>query len=138
MKVYLAAAWSKRLEISQVADRLRAYGVIVTSRWLEEESTDPRTTDKEDYLQERAEIDLQDIDEADVLIRFTDTEQNQKVVASRLLSGARMVEFGYALGKGKRVFVVGGAQNIFDRLSWVTHFITVDKLIKYIRDEMYL
>jgi hypothetical protein len=137
MKVYLAAAWSRREEISKVADRLRAVGVEITSNWLTEE-TALQTGAKEKFLRDRAYIDLADVDRADALVRFTDFEAlnlDFKPISRRLLSAARMVEMGYALKAGKTVYVVGGKQNIFDYLGSVVHVQDTDALVKLLSQE---
>jgi nucleoside 2-deoxyribosyltransferase len=135
MRVYLAAAWSRREEISLVADRLRVVGVEITSNWLTEE-TALQTGAKEKFLRDRAYIDLADVDRADALVRFTDPEVFMRhPVAQPLLSCARMVEMGYALAKGKTVYVVGGKQNVFDYLGSVVHVQDTDALVKLLSQE---
>jgi hypothetical protein len=137
MRCYLAAAWSRREEISLIADRLRAVGVEITSNWLTEE-TALQTGAKEKFLRDRAYIDLADVDRADALVRFTDPEAfvtHTGVPPRRLLSAARMVEMGYALAKGKTVYVVGGKQNVFDYLGSVVHVQDTDTLVKLLSQE---
>ena len=146
MRVYLAAAWSRRVEILEVANRLEAKGVEITSRWLTEEEG-MNTGAREPFLRERCYIDLHDVDECDILIRFTDpeTQGNEKyraVLGSipitadvKLLSCARMVEFGYAMAKGKSLIVVGGKQNVFDRKDGIVHLKDADELVKYLGGE---
>lgn len=124
MRVYLAAAWGRRLEILAVAERLRSLGIEVTSRWLIEETD--MSNNRDQFLAERAEIDLADVDSADALVRFTDVLT--PTVDSRLVSCARMVEFGYAKARGKRLYVCGGHQNVFDFLPGVIHIKDVDEL----------
>lgn len=124
MKVYLAAAWGRRAELLPVAAYLRSLGIEVTSNWLAELADTPVDPD---FLRSRAEIDLADIDRADCLVRFSDVVLGSRVHIS-LLSCARMFEFGYAHRSGKRLYVVGGVQNIFDQLSSVIHVKTVNEL----------
>jgi hypothetical protein len=137
MKIYLAAAWSRREEISRVADRLRTVGIEITSNWLTEE-TALQTVAKEKFLRDRAYIDLADVDRADALVRFTDPEAitiSAEAIPRCLLSGARMVEMGYALAKGKTVYVVGGKQNVFDRIGSIIHVQDTDALVKLLSQE---
>jgi nucleoside 2-deoxyribosyltransferase len=131
VKVYLAAAWGRREEIAEVAERLKTVGVDITSNWLIEEKG-MQTGGKEKFLRSRAYIDLADVDRADALVRFTDEvpESTSSEDLLKLLSGARMVETGYALARGKTVYVVGGKQNVFDRLDCVIHIPDVDALVK--------
>lgn len=133
MKIYLAAAFSRRLEIKAVAEHLRALEVTITSRWLDEEEG-MSTGSPEKFLRERAYLDLADVDEADAIVRFSDTITSDKM-PSHLLSGARMVEFGYAKAKGKTLYVVGGKQNVFDRLDGIVHVKDVNELVSLFKGE---
>jgi nucleoside 2-deoxyribosyltransferase len=112
MKVYLAAQfhWKEEIRIKKLA--LEARGVIVTSTWTDEIAA-PNCSLKDfsgDYHSEMALRDLREIDEADALILFT---VDPDTLTRR---GGRHVEFGYALGKGKVVAVVGPRENIFHHL----------------------
>lgn len=136
MRVYLAGAWSRRVEIKKVAVRLRKLGVEVTSNWLTEE-TAQQTGAREKFLRDRAYLDLNDVARADAIVRFTDPEcfEKGKVVPKALLSGARHTEFGYAKALGKTLYVVGGKQNVFDRLDGVVHLKDVDELCRVLSQE---
>ena len=131
MKVYLAAAWGRREEILLVADRLQNVGVEITSGWLTEEEG-MQSGSKERFLREQAYVDLQDVDKADALVRFADVNLKRKV-SRELVSGARMFEFGYAKAKGKTLYVVGGKQNVFDRLDGIVHVKNVDALVRLLK-----
>ena len=131
MKIYLAAAWGRREEILRVADRLRLVGVEITSNWLTEEEG-MQSGSKERFLRERAYVDLQDVDRADVLVRFADMPRTRKVPRA-LISGARMFEMGYAKAKGKGLIVVGGKQHVFDRLADVIHVKDADALVRLLK-----
>ena len=67
--------------------------------------------------------DAADVKRCDTFIRWTDNEAKgtAELISRRLLSGGKLEETGMALAWGKRVIVVGGFQNIFDRLSVVQH-----------------
>jgi nucleoside 2-deoxyribosyltransferase len=96
----------------------------VTSRWLDgtHEARDGNilADEESDLAEDAARQDLQDVDDADVLIFFSEA-----AVAAR---GGRHVEFGYALAKSHRtgypVYVVGPVENIFHRLPGVEVFAT--------------
>jgi len=149
MKVYLAAAWSRRAEIEEVAVRLRKLGVEVTSNWLTEEKAQ-QTGAKEKFLRDRAYLDIRDVDEADAIVRFTDDLSIYDLFAFKpsrfsvaeiiaklkaLISGARHFEFGYAKARGKTLYVVGGKQNVFDRLDGIVHLKDVDELCHVLSQE---
>jgi nucleoside 2-deoxyribosyltransferase len=131
MRVYLAGAWGRREEILRVANRLCEVGVEITSNWLTEEEG-MQSGSKERFLRERAYVDLQDIDRADAIVRFADVPRTRQVPRA-LISGARMFEMGYAKAKGKTLFVVGGKQNVFDRLAEVIHVKDADALVRLLK-----
>jgi nucleoside 2-deoxyribosyltransferase len=114
--VYLAAQYKRREEIAEYAAQLRSMKVQVTSTWLTE-TWSPSIQMKEVPERELRNIalqDIRDIDEADSFIFFAE-DQNQQPPR-----GGRHVEFGYALAKGKQMFVIGAKENIFHHLPWVS------------------
>jgi nucleoside 2-deoxyribosyltransferase len=119
-KVYLAAPFAKQDEIATYAEELRALGIVVTSRWLDE----PESSSETDVQQ--AQRDLADIDNADVLISFTEPPAFKDYpgifISYTNPRGGRHVEFGYALAQGKEVWVVGYRENIFHHLPQVKFF----------------
>lgn len=110
-RVYLAAAFRRQSELSNYAAWLNDIEIDVTSRWLNE----PESPAKPNV--EAAMDDLTDIDRADTVISFT--EPPDTTASPR---GGRHVEFGYALAKGKEVWVVGHRENIFHHLPNVRFF----------------
>ena len=134
MTVYLAAAWSRRKEISLIADQLNKIpGVCVKARWLKEPI---KAKEKHcfHFCQKRAQVDVQDVKKADILIRFTD-DLRRKLVPARLATGARMFEMGYAYALGKKIIVVGGHQPIFDYLPGIIHINDVETLKSFLLRE---
>jgi nucleoside 2-deoxyribosyltransferase len=117
-KVYLAAQYPRRNEMKHVANLLRSNHIDVTSRWIEESL--PLTTQLNDIsfsqLLRFAEIDSEDIREADALVLFSE----DPLVG--LPRGTHHTEFGYAMGLGKRVIVIGGYENVFHYLPEVIHY----------------
>jgi hypothetical protein len=128
ISVYLAAAFSRQAEILQIAEELRTRGITVTSRWLTEQKERPVESKKVEYMAQRAQEDLDDIDSADILVRFSD-DLSQPTVPSHLATGSRMGEMLWAMAKIKPVIVVGGYQCVFDYLPRVSHVETVEGLI---------
>jgi hypothetical protein len=81
----------------------------VTSRWL----TNPVPAVFTDAIwRQLAAIDREDVERADALLFSTDVTGGA--------GGARHVEFGIGLALGKRIIVVGKAENLFQRLNEVT------------------
>jgi len=130
MKVYLAAAFSRQTEIKAVAEKLRELGIEITSRWL---NAEPMAKKPAFLRTQDAFNDIRDLRAADLVIRFTD-EVEKSMVPSRLISGARMFEFGMAWERGIPVFVVGGKQNVFDYLPNIVHFANKEELFGYFSD----
>ena len=107
-RVYLAARYDRRLEMAAKARELEDHGFTVTSRWvqgLHEGATDPAT------LGRCAWDDLEDIEQADIFITFTEAPD------AGYTSGGRHVELGYALANDLSVIVVGPAENVFHHLG---------------------
>lgn len=112
MKIYLAAQYSQKHEIALKKQELQGLGFIVTSTWMEEPD-DPNVSLKDVrhvVLAAYASRDVEEIDAADMLVLFTvDPDE-------RTRRGGRHVEYGYALGRGKAVCIVGPQENIFHHL----------------------
>ena len=125
MKIYIAAAWSRRAEMRKVARELRALGIEVNSRWLEEQ--DAPVHGREKHKRETAFIDVADVKSCDALVRFSD-DLSGVYVPSHLATGARMFETGLAFALGKPVYVVGGKQNVFDSLPSMIHITDTEHL----------
>lgn len=121
MKVYLAAAYSRRQEMKQLATELSGIGVEVTGHWFDkpEGVTDTTVTNK--YLIDCAIADIRAIREADYFVRFPNDLHGSTYVRSDLATAGKDFETGYAFALGKPIFVVGGKQNIFDRLPNMVH-----------------
>lgn len=128
MKLYLAAAFSRRDEMRVVAKELYQAGYTITSRWIE---NTPQVIKDRRGKMEDAFMDVQDLRAADVLVRFSDNLE-QPTIPAKLGSGARMFEFGMAWERGIPVVVVGGKQNIFDNLPNVTHVKSLEELKQYL------
>lgn len=111
-RIYLAAPYPRKDEIMAYRDELASLGFDVTSSWLEEKhAPNVALHEVSQSLSKRYAIfDLEDVDRADVLISFTEPQGTSH---SR---GGRHVEFGYALARGKELWIVGPVENIFHYL----------------------
>ncbi len=136
MKIYLAARYSRRLELCEYRSLLEAEGHQVTSRWLNGqhqisdsgapigeraellvEGDDGGTSAEAIAMRERFAIeDFKDVQSCDLLIAFTEPPR------SRHSRGGRHVELGLAMGMMKRVWVIGYRENIFCWLEDVRFF----------------
>lgn len=125
-KIYLAARYSRRIELCGYRSRLIEMGYEITSRWLDgkHEITKEGSTEAAQLLRCKYAIeDWEDLMKADVCISFT--EEPRKTTTR----GGRHVEFGAALACGKTCFVVGFRENVFHCLPSVKFFGTFEDLL---------
>lgn len=132
-QIYLAARYSRREELLRYAATLdhifASMDWKVQATWLQGshqwdgagEAQAAETIPPEALR--FAEDDWRDVCDAEVVICFTEEPRSTN---SR---GGRHVEFGIALGMGKRVFVVGHRENVFCLLPQVTFVPTWSDLI---------
>lgn len=91
MKVYLASWYASRPEMKLRAEELRATGIEVTSRWVEEHTSTTATTAEvgDDYLRETAAIDLEDVMKANVVVLHVPSEHDLRTVNITMANWAR-------------------------------------------------
>lgn len=135
MRIYLAARYSRRLELCGYREQLQNLGFDVQARWLDgkhqlDNLGKPIGDNGEVLVEEgncaeaarlRAEFandDWEDVTAAQIQVNFTEPPRSS---ANR---GGRHVEFGIALAKGNRVIVVGHRENIFHWLPDVEFYET--------------
>jgi hypothetical protein len=118
MKLYLAARYDRRDELNRIARSIVELGHSVTSRWLSGHGQEDADS---------ALYDLTDVVVADALVLFT-----EKPARTRLQSGGRHVEFGYALRANKTLIIVGPSENIFHGLPQVRRFSDTEEFLKHL------
>ena len=116
--IYLAARYSRRLELCGYRDQLEAAGYTVTARWLGggHRIGDDGLPAAEDGSRvavpagatpgQGAEEDALDIEAAQILVAFTEQPRGGG-------RGGRHFEMGYALGLRLRVLVAGPREHPF-------------------------
>lgn len=116
MKIYLAASYSRRLELLGYAQQLEALGHQVVSSWVDghHETNSPHGSqaDKLGDSEEQsgwATEDIRDIFECETLVLFTGGDHRKR--------GGRHVEYGIALGLGKSLVLIGQPENVFHHLG---------------------
>jgi nucleoside 2-deoxyribosyltransferase len=125
--IYLAARFSRIKEVRAYATRLKDLGHEITGRWIYRSG--PNVENLESKEAERyAREDLSDVLRADTVILFSEAPRTPT-------RGGRMVEFGVALGTGKRVICVGGKENVFSALPQVEHFASFADLDRHLTNE---
>jgi hypothetical protein len=124
MNVYLAARYSRRLELVGYRQDLVRLGHQVTARWLNgnhqlsdtgvplgdhgQRLVEDSNGEQAVLLRTRfAHEDRDDVLRADLLVAFTEYPRSDKG------RGGRHVELGIALGAGKPVVIVGPLEHIF-------------------------
>ena len=157
MIIYLAARYSRRLELCGYRDQLTALGHQVPARWLDgahqiaddgmplgdagEQLSGSGHPDADHLRAEFARDDLEDVLAADMLIAFTEPPRSGGS-ASR---GGRHVELGIAIGalrcceslsglhENRRIAVAGPRENLFCWLPEVEHYPDWPSLLVRIR-----
>ena len=114
-RIYIAARFGRRQEAERLANYLRFHGFTVVSRWHSEEAV--RTWGTNDADPEISIRCLSDIRRCDAFVALSEAPDCAVAGAAR---GGRHCEFGIALALGKRLFVVGTAENAFHRHGLVT------------------
>lgn len=135
--IYLAARYSRRLELCGYRAELAEHGIDVPARWLNgshqldnagnaigdhgealvEQHDAHGSAEAPAPLREKfARDDIEDVLAADILIAFTEAPRTSN---SR---GGRHVELGIALGARIPIVVVGPRENVFCHLPEVQHF----------------
>lgn len=120
MKIYLAHNFAARDYLKEsIVPSLEARGHKITSRWI---FNDEHLKVDNDYQELSAIEDIQDIDDADALILFSQQYSERP-------ARGKYVELGYALGRRKKVFVYGPKDCVFYYHPGVQHFYELDELI---------
>ena len=143
MRIYLAARYSRRLELCEYREQLRALGHTVDAVWLNGEH---QIDDKGSPIGEKGEslveglrpgerLHQEDMSERAAALRqkfarddFRDVIMSEMTILftepprSKPSRGGRMVEFGIALGRMQRCWIVGPRENIFCWLDDVRQY----------------
>lgn len=126
MKIYIAGRYSRRDEFRLVRDKLVSLDHTVTSRWLDE--NEPLQSQmgqhSDQWYYDTQNVDLQDVWSADTMLFFA---EDPLVGIPR---GGRHVEFGYAIGIGRPIFVIGPRENVFHYNWAVTHFSSLEEFLE--------
>ncbi len=147
MRIYIAGSFARQEQLRLRAEQLEELGATIVSSWLTEVSFGWYVPMKEraevsplsknygvqrasnDYDKDRSVVDINDIESCDILVL-------QSEDYGAYTSGGRLVEFGYAAGRGKDVAVIGRRENIFHYWPWVRHFWTWDDFYAYVGQEV--
>jgi hypothetical protein len=121
-RIYLAARFARRDQLTAVARELEAAGAELTSRWLTT-TPGPLAGDELDPNSlggQMALMDLDDVQAADVCIAFTESPGGAQG------RGGRHTELGIAIALGRRIILVGPREHVFHCLPDIEQFDTWD------------
>ena len=123
--LYIAGRYSRRDEFRQVRDKLIKRGYSVTSRWLNEDKPLNGCMGQEtsEWYYRTQAVDLVDIFDASAVLFFAEDPKQQPP------RGGRHVEFGYALGLLKPIYVIGPHENVFHFNPLVVHFNSLEDFL---------
>jgi nucleoside 2-deoxyribosyltransferase len=111
--IYLAARYSRRLELVDYRRELEKLGFSVTSKWLDGDHQMSAAGSDQAEAAHRRRLALEDWDDlrnADLVIVFTEAPRTTST------RGGRHVELGAAIAWGKPTIVVGPRENVFCHL----------------------
>lgn len=112
MKVYVASHYAEKELSKELRAQVIAAGHECTSKWLDE--TWEKDPEDHETRQKLALMDLENVLGSDVMLLRNPVESHRKG------TGGRRVEFGFAVGIGMPILILGKTENIFDDLPRVT------------------
>lgn len=127
LKIYIAARFSRRPEAHALAKLLQSRGHEITSRWVKPDSDHVTPTGLSEQAadaerQRFAVEDLEDVQACDWCISLMEEPRSNG-------RGGRHVEFGYALGLGKLMAIIGPRETVFHHLPNVWSYETLNQFI---------
>lgn len=130
LHIYLAARISRHEEMRDYAEQLQQHNILVVSSWINRTLHMKHANRSDMSYEERATVaahDISDINMAHVLILFSEEQPGK--------GNGRLVEFGYAYGKGIDCWVVGPLENLFLCMDGVVHLPTWEEALAYAEEE---
>lgn len=124
MKVYLAAQYEYRKTLRPLAEAMQLLGHTVTSNWIWSEATRAQEEGDPALARDVACKNVQDLQEADTLLVFTDR------VGDRAVGGGRFFELGLAWAYGHEIIVIGEPEMVFHHLPDITFYPTYREFAK--------
>lgn len=133
MRIYIAARFSRRPEANALANALQALGHTISSRWVKPDSdhvvpTGMSEQAADDERKRFADEDIQDVEDCDWMISLMQEPRDNS-------RGGRHIEFGYALGLGKRLTIIGPRETVFHHLSCVQWFVDMEEFMQSLLNE---
>ena len=116
-KIALTSRFGRQQEMRAVAAYLESLGHAVVSRWL--------VVEQDQDTQELAQMCLDDIGQADVVVAYTDAPDTPG--AGR---GGRHAEFGAAAMTFARLILVGRREHLLHHLARVEQVATTSEMVR--------
>lgn len=131
---YIAARFSRRPEANALANKLQALGHTITSRWVRPEVDHVMPTGLSAQAEdaERCRFATEDCDDViacDCMVSLMEEPRSNG-------RGGRHVEFGMALGLGKKLVIIGPRETVFHHLPNVSAYATADDYLRAVEREM--
>jgi nucleoside 2-deoxyribosyltransferase len=124
LKVYVAARYTRKDEVAELAQRIERAGACVCTDWFLQSETDMDDL-SEIGRQSAAERDIAHVRNCDILV----------MLSGGGARGGRHFEFGYAMALGIPCWIVGPRENVFHWLPWVEVFDSADEMLSALREE---
>ena len=126
--IYIAARFSRRPECNALAHKLQALGHTITSRWVRpgDDQVIPTGTSAQAADAERRRFAMEDVEDVlacNWMISLMEEPRSNT-------RGGRHIEFGMALGLGKRLTIIGPRETVFHHLDAVEHFDSVEAFLE--------
>jgi hypothetical protein len=132
LRVYIAARFARKAEVAELAGLIECAGAEVCTAWFNDPM--PADADLDDYTVEQAEAlasrDLSEMRSANLCISLTEDPN------ATWKRGGRHQEFGFCLGQGLPLWIVGPRETIYHYLPWVECFATVQEMLDALRQEV--
>lgn len=121
-EIYIAAPFTEREEAKLIRARLEKNGILSTARWIDSHLDDAKVKGDATLALQECREDLLDISRADsfLLLNYPEWQHLPRVGMS--------VELGWALAKGKRIFMIGGPTHIFHYHTSIQHIKRVEEI----------
>jgi hypothetical protein len=159
-RVYIASFFADKDRVKSRAKELTEAGVVVTSRWFNEDAPHNATLKDcpDEYLRETAVIDIDDILAANTVVLTVPTpEQMVNLTPGQLARGGRVFESGFQYGlmiaqwlssefrtTNRELILLGPRENVFHfldgtsiskRYPAIRRFDTWEEVVSYLKGE---
>ena len=140
VEVYIGARFSRRQYIKEkIVPVFKKYNMRITSRWIfyggsfyDSNISYGKSAWNIPSLRflearEMAERDFMDIDKADLFLLLGESTNPGR-------HRGRLVEFGYAIAKGKDICILGPLENVFSFHRGITYLRDIEDLENFLKD----